>query len=71
MLILMRKRGEAVDIIDRDSNTVLATVTVLEVVSGNNVRLGFDAPQHIKIIRDNAVRRDEDGSETESEGSAG
>lgn len=66
MLILMRKRGEAVDIIDRDSSTVLATITVLEVVSGNNVRLGFDAPQHIKIIRDNAVRRDDGTEETQN-----
>jgi carbon storage regulator CsrA len=59
-LILMRKRGEAVDIIDRTTNRTLATVTVLAVLTGDTVRLGFTAPPQIKIIRDNAVRREED-----------
>lgn len=68
MLILTRKRGEAVDLFDRNSDKLLATVVVLEILSGGAVRLGFDAGQEIHIVRDNARRRDDgQGNETESE----
>lgn len=67
MLILMRRTGEAVDIIDRATNRVLASVQVLAVITDTQnqptVRLGFEAPPQIKIIRDNAVRREKDEEE--------
>lgn len=63
MLILTRRKGEAVDLIDRRSEEVIATVTLLELLPNGNVRLGFDAPEHVRIIRDNAVRRHDDGDE--------
>lgn len=68
MLILTRKRGEAVDIIDRASGNVLATVTVMQVV-GSVVRLGFEAPRSVQILRDNAINRaTENGNGSEEEG---
>ena len=68
MLILTRRKGEAVDIIDRERGDVLCTVTLLELLPNGTVRIGFDAPEFIRIIRDNAVRRHDDGeSESESE----
>lgn len=54
MLMLTRKRGESVDLVDRSSGAVLATVTTLEFLADASVRLGFTAPPHIAIIRDNA-----------------
>ncbi len=63
MLILTRRKGEAVDIIDREKGGVLCTVTLLELLPNGTVRIGFDAPEHIRIIRDNAVRRHDDGDE--------
>jgi sRNA-binding carbon storage regulator CsrA len=58
MLMLTRGKGQAVDITDTTTGAVIARVLVLEVGPGQCVRLGFDAPRHIKILRDNAVKRD-------------
>lgn len=46
MLILTRKAGEAVIIGENDIRIV-----VVEVMSGNQVRLGFDAPDDVDIFR--------------------
>jgi len=55
MLMLTRRRNEAVDFIDRQTGQVLATVTVLELLPNNVVRLGFEALPSVRIVRDNAV----------------
>ncbi len=59
MLMLTRRRGEAVDLIDRASGEVLVTVTVLELLPKGSIRLGFDAKDSIQILRDDARRRDD------------
>lgn len=53
MLILARWRGESV-LIDGS-----ITVTVLE-VNGGQVRLGFDAPREISIVREELPREPSD-----------
>lgn len=53
MLMLERKKGESVDLIDRDTHIVLCTVKVLEIMADGNVRLGFQADQKVHIKRDN------------------
>lgn len=55
MLILTRYPGETVEIIAPAPGTV--TVTVMDVMSNGVVKLGFDAPEHIQFLRDNAIRR--------------
>lgn len=54
MLILTRRVNESVVITHPDGTEV--TVTVLGMV-GNQIRLGFEAPKEVKILRDNAVDR--------------
>lgn len=68
MLILTRRKGESVDMIDRDTDTVLATITLLELLPNGTVRLGFEAPDYVRIIRDNAVRREEGNGHESNEG---
>lgn len=58
MLIITRKRGESTDLLDRSDGTVLATITVLGMSGDGQVRLGFEAHSSIRILRDNAIRRD-------------
>jgi carbon storage regulator CsrA len=53
MLVLTRKPGEAVDLHDTRTNQPVGTVTVLAILAGGVVRLGFDAEPHIRILRDN------------------
>lgn len=53
MLILTRREAECVYLIDRDTGEVVATVKVLSVTPFGVVRLGFDAPDSIQILRDN------------------
>jgi carbon storage regulator CsrA len=67
MLMLTRRPGQAVDLIDTNSGDVVATVTLMACLSGNQVRLGFDAPPHIHIVRDDAKRRGKDGDQEESD----
>lgn len=54
MLVLTRKEGEAVDITDRRTGQHIATVVILGVKSGGNVRIGFEGEPHIKFLRDDA-----------------
>lgn len=49
MLILTRKPGQTIKVGDD------ITVAVLG-VSGGQVRIGIEAPQEMKILRDNAVK---------------
>jgi sRNA-binding carbon storage regulator CsrA len=58
MLMLTRSKGQAVDITDSRTGEVVCRLVVLETFSDRTVRLGFDAPRHISILRDNAVQRD-------------
>jgi carbon storage regulator CsrA len=57
MLILTRKIEEAVTITSPGGQEV--TVRVLGFPSSGEVRLGFDAPSYVKIMRDNARVRKE------------
>lgn len=52
MLVLSRREGEAI-VIDEE-----ITITVLELHS-NFVRLGLDAPNNVKILRDELVGKDQ------------
>ena len=49
MLVLSRKRDQKIII---NNNTV---ITVIE-IRGNKVRLGFEAPQDVKILREELVK---------------
>ena len=53
MLILTRKKGEAVTI-TAGGQTIKVVVTQIR---DGHVRLGFDAPAEVKIVRDNAKRK--------------
>jgi sRNA-binding carbon storage regulator CsrA len=73
MLILTRRKNEAVDLIDRQTGEVLATVTVLEFLPNNVIRLGFEALPSMRIVRDNAIDRTGDkdnGKESNEESGA-
>jgi carbon storage regulator CsrA len=56
VLILSRRTGEAIDIIDSRNQEVLCTLTVLKVKPDNQVSLGFNAKPHISLVRDDAIR---------------
>jgi carbon storage regulator CsrA len=56
MLMLTRNKGESIDIIDSNTQELLCTITLLQIITKDRARLGFDAPKHISIVRDNAVR---------------
>ena len=51
MLILTRRIGEVILIGDNIKITVTA-------VSGNQVRIGIDAPKEVKVLREELVGRD-------------
>ena len=53
MLVLTRKLGEKIII---DNNICF---TVVE-IKGNKVRLGFDAPDHVSIMREELIQEQED-----------
>ena len=56
MLMLTRRRGRSIDLIDADTDKVLATIVVLEII-GEEVRLGFKADDSVRIVRDDAKVR--------------
>lgn len=51
MLILMRKRNQAIRIGDD------ITVRVLD-LNGGQVRIGIDAPREMKVLREELIERD-------------
>jgi len=51
MLVLSRRVGETIKIGDDISFTVLN-------ISGNQVRLGLDAPKDVNIVRSELIQRD-------------
>lgn len=53
MLVLSRLRGERIVLIDERNGDIIATVTA---VDPSRSRLGFEAPPHIKVLRDELVR---------------
>lgn len=57
MLVLTRRLNESVSLMNREGTIVIATVMVLGIAPDGHVRLGFDAPDSVKILRDNARRR--------------
>jgi carbon storage regulator CsrA len=57
MLVLTRKSGEAV-VVSLPSGPVVRVV-VCSVVDGK-VRLGFQAPPEVEIVRENAIKRQKD-----------
>ncbi len=50
MLVLGRKKGEAVEVTVGDIEGLTLTMRVLDVDNGN-VKIGFDAPDYFKILR--------------------
>lgn len=50
MLVLSRKRQECVRITDPDTGRMIAEVRVLQ-IRGNRVRLAFNAPDNVQIMR--------------------
>lgn len=48
MLVLSRKRGEAITISD------VITLKVIE-IRGNRVKLGFDCPDDVRILREEVI----------------
>lgn len=56
MLVLTRRAGEGVELTDRDTGEVIATVKVLFTRIGE-ATLGFEAPERVHILRDDAVQR--------------
>lgn len=57
MLLLTRSPGQAVEITDTRTGEVVAKLIVQE-VRGRVVKLGFEAPRHIRFLRDDAVARE-------------
>lgn len=51
MLVLSRKLGERVHLIDRETKEVIATVLVVD-IDRNKIRLGLQAEQGIQIYRE-------------------
>lgn len=51
MLVITRKPGEAIQIGDT------ITVTVLQIQSPDRVRIGIDAPREVPVIRDELLKR--------------
>lgn len=60
MLILSRRVNEAITLTHPDGTEI--TISVLGILNGQ-VRLGFDAPKEVRILRDNAVDRDDPSGE--------
>ena len=56
MLILTRHHGESIDLLDRETGEIIATIRVMSVSAQGNVRLGFEAPDWVQILRDNAIK---------------
>jgi carbon storage regulator len=50
MLVLTRKPGEAI----RIGDNVLITINVIK---GNQVRVGIDAPKDVPVVREELLRR--------------
>ena len=55
MLVLTRRRGEWVHPLCPDGTEIRLVVASAE---GGAIRLGFDAPAEVAIVRDDARRRD-------------
>lgn len=66
MLILTRKQGESIDLVDKRSGEIIASVMVLAFLPNGIVRLGFDADSNINIIRDDMIKEKESGNQNES-----
>lgn len=54
MLVLARKTGEVVIVTLPDGREMRVTVVDID---RNKIRLGFDAPDDVKIMREELVRR--------------
>lgn len=54
MLILSRSTSESTTLIDERTGEVLGRILLVEVTGKATARLGFELPQWIKIVRDEA-----------------
>jgi carbon storage regulator CsrA len=52
MLVLTRRAGESVFLTDSNTGQSLGEIKILNVTPGHGVRIGFDCPAHISIVRD-------------------
>ena len=66
MLLLTRKKGESIDLVLRETEEVIATFQIVEILPNGVVRVGIEADQDIQIRRDN-MRSREDGTSLISE----
>ena len=57
MLVLTRKSGEGITLTDKRTGEVLAKVSVIFTRPGE-AQLGFEAPPHVHILRDEVAARD-------------
>jgi len=61
VLILTRREGEAVDVTDVNTGAHIATIRVMRIKAGGQVRLGFEAGPEVKFLRDDVKERDDVG----------
>lgn len=62
MLVLSRRAGDKTYLVDGDTEIMVEVVSV----QGNKVRLGFIAPKHVKIERDDMRKGVNDASSQDS-----
>lgn len=66
MLVITRQAGENIFVCDVEGN-ILATVCVLQILSKQNVKIGIDAPKHVKLYREEVfekMRKEEEETAT-------
>lgn len=61
MLILTRREGECVFINDSQTGAHIATVRIMGVRPGGQVRVGFDAAPNVTFLRDDAKEKAPNG----------
>lgn len=62
MLILKRREGQSLVVIDRDTDEILLTIWLTNVPHDSQVQIGIDAPdQGIRILRGELHRQIEAG----------
>ena len=54
MLVLSGKKADRVKLTDNETGTEIV-INFLK-VTGNRVRVGYEAPKHVRIVRDNKPR---------------
>jgi carbon storage regulator CsrA len=73
MLQLTRRVNEAVELRDTRTGEIIGTVIILGFTRAA-VRVGFECPKHIAVVRDNAINRETrsmEDEDTEKTGQSG